>query len=499
MATIQHRRNIKQNWENVNPILAAGEFGVEVGVNGAPDRFKIGNGLSNWKQLKYFINEAELDLDAGRLSKESMDATYAPMKVKLKELWTPYSSELYPADDIISDEWVVEAGTLGTFFPLGYNSALWNDVRINAQSQKLKPNNQNAFNEGARNNPTARAYGGGVIDISFKLHDDRLGFMTQFFKNIDSMVYVSDDNGRMRRLRLRPLIMTTDTSSYGFRLIKFRKRRTRTIRFVGAFATFYQILFSPNGFMSRPADLPMSAVFGDSYRDALGAKNVSGTNVPSAESYSTLAITDYGQMRTGWATARLALGGSGWFNNGTGTASNNPGPDDTVPFLSDANVEKFKAFGKNAFRLVEIYGSINDGELSGGKAAMKARVIEGLNKLYSWDPGIRVVLWGPEPFSMPLPGDMSAAGNIHDLNRQGIMAAAVEHPAVIGFIDQNNPATPFWYGTGSEAAPVATSPQSSFVGMDGIHYNHDGGAHLADMGYTIMGEFPIEKERVMAA
>ena len=231
----------------------------------------------------------------------------------------------------------------------------------------------------------------------------------------------------------------------------------------------------------------------------MGAKNLSAGGVASAESYSTLAITGYGQMRTGWAAVRFALGGSGWFNNGSGTASNNPGPDNTVPFLSDANVAKFKAFGKNAFRLVEIYGSINDGELSGGKAAMKARVIEGLNKLYSWDPGIKVVLWGPEPFSMPSPGDMSAVGNIHDLNRQGMMEAAAEHPAVIGFIDQNNPATPFWYGTGSEASPISTSPQSSFVGMDGIHYNHDGGAHLADLGYTAMGELLIDRERLIVS
>ena len=61
MATIQHRRNIKQYWENVNPILAAGELGLEIGVDGAPDRFKLGNGLSTWMQLKYFINETEID------------------------------------------------------------------------------------------------------------------------------------------------------------------------------------------------------------------------------------------------------------------------------------------------------------------------------------------------------------------------------------------------------------------------------------------------------
>lgn len=497
MATIQHRRNIKQNWDNVNPVLAAGELGLEIGVDGAPDRFKLGNGLSNWKQLKYFINEDEIDLDAGRLSKESLDAQYSPMKVKLKELWTPYSSELYPADDLISDEWVLEGNTVTTFFPNGYLSALWNDPRLNTQSQKLIGNNPSAPNEGARNNPTARTYGGGVIDITFQLHDDRMAFMTQVFKDMDAMLYVSDETGAMRRLHPRPLVFTPNTTSFGFRYVKFKTRRTRTIRYVGSFTTFYQILFSPNGIMTKTPDLPMSAVFGDSYRDALGAKNVSAGGVPSGESYNTLAITDYGQMRTGWATVRLALGGSGWFNNGSGTASNGPGPDGTVPFLSDANVDRLKAFGKNKFRLIEIFGSINDGFLSGGKAAMKARVLEGLNKVYAWDPGIAIVIWAPEPFNMPVPPNTGAVNNVHDLNRQGMKEAAAEHPAVIGFIDQSNPLSPYWTGSGSEAEPNNASVQASMVGMDLIHYNHDGGKHIADLGYTEMGEFMIDRERLV--
>lgn len=499
MATIQHRRNIKQNWDNVNPVLAAGELGLEIGVDGAPDRFKLGNGLSNWKQLKYFINEDEIDLDAGRLSKESLDAQYSPMKVKLKELWTPYSSEIYPADDLISDEWVLEGNTVNTFFPVGYLSALWNDPRINTQTQKLIANNANAVNEGARNNPTARTYGGGVLDITFDLHDDRLAFMTQVFKDMDATVYVSDETGHMRRLRPRPLVFTLNNTSFGFRFIKFKTRRTRTIRYVGSFTTFYQILFSPNGIISRPPDLPMSAVLGDSYRDSLGSRYASVDGQASAEAYNTMAITDYGQMRTGWATVRLGLGGSGWFNNGSGTASNGPGPDGTVPFLADANLDRLKAFGKNKFRLLEIFGTINDGFLSGGKAGMKARVLEGLNKVYAWDPGIRIVIWGPEPFNMPVPPNTSAVNNVHDLNRQGMKEAAAEHPAVIGFIDQSDPAAPYWTGTGSEAAPNPGSVQSTMVGVDEIHYTHEGGKRLADLGYKAMGELMIERERLIVA
>ena len=56
MANIQFqlRRGIASEWTSVNPILAAGEIGVETDTN----RIKIGNGTSNWASLLYFIGGA---------------------------------------------------------------------------------------------------------------------------------------------------------------------------------------------------------------------------------------------------------------------------------------------------------------------------------------------------------------------------------------------------------------------------------------------------------
>lgn len=54
MPTIQNRRATKSQWSLLNPVLAAGEVGVELGD---PLKFKMGNGLTPWNQLKYFVDE----------------------------------------------------------------------------------------------------------------------------------------------------------------------------------------------------------------------------------------------------------------------------------------------------------------------------------------------------------------------------------------------------------------------------------------------------------
>lgn len=46
---IQIRRGTAATWTSVNPLLAEGELGVELDT----DKFKIGDGTSNWNSLPY--------------------------------------------------------------------------------------------------------------------------------------------------------------------------------------------------------------------------------------------------------------------------------------------------------------------------------------------------------------------------------------------------------------------------------------------------------------
>jgi len=50
---IQMRRGPAIDWATINPVLASGEWGVEVGAPGTPDRVKLGNGVTPWNQLDY--------------------------------------------------------------------------------------------------------------------------------------------------------------------------------------------------------------------------------------------------------------------------------------------------------------------------------------------------------------------------------------------------------------------------------------------------------------
>lgn len=49
ITVIKHRRDTAANWVTANPVLAAGEIGVETDTN----KFKFGNGTTAWNDLDY--------------------------------------------------------------------------------------------------------------------------------------------------------------------------------------------------------------------------------------------------------------------------------------------------------------------------------------------------------------------------------------------------------------------------------------------------------------
>jgi hypothetical protein len=55
-AKIQLLRDTQTGWNSVNPVLAAGEIGLETNNN----RFKVGDGTSQWGALTYFVDDANI-------------------------------------------------------------------------------------------------------------------------------------------------------------------------------------------------------------------------------------------------------------------------------------------------------------------------------------------------------------------------------------------------------------------------------------------------------
>ena len=70
MATrMQQRRGTAAQWTAANPTLAAGEIGFETDTN----KFKMGNGSSNWAALTYFANSALVTDIIGGALPETLD------------------------------------------------------------------------------------------------------------------------------------------------------------------------------------------------------------------------------------------------------------------------------------------------------------------------------------------------------------------------------------------------------------------------------------------
>lgn len=81
MTIIQNRQDTAANWYNVNPILAVGEIGFETNTN----KFKIGDGVTSWRDLAYpmpsktsqltndsgFINLAQIPTKTSQLQNDS--------------------------------------------------------------------------------------------------------------------------------------------------------------------------------------------------------------------------------------------------------------------------------------------------------------------------------------------------------------------------------------------------------------------------------------------
>lgn len=51
--TIKHRRDTAADWVTKNPILSAGELGYEMDTG----KFKMGNGVSRWLTMTYYLPE----------------------------------------------------------------------------------------------------------------------------------------------------------------------------------------------------------------------------------------------------------------------------------------------------------------------------------------------------------------------------------------------------------------------------------------------------------
>lgn len=145
LVRIQFRRDTANNWKGVNPVLAAGEMGIESDTN----KFKFGNGTSAWNELGYAGSEAgnvteklsELENNTGFITLSDVEAAGF---IK-QDVLTNYAlkSEV-PTDETVA-EWgyTKNAGTVKSVNNVGPNAE--GNVEISIPSKTSDLTNDSDF------------------------------------------------------------------------------------------------------------------------------------------------------------------------------------------------------------------------------------------------------------------------------------------------------------------------------------------------------------------
>lgn len=114
IANIRHRGGTAATWTSTNPILSAREMGIETDTQ----KFKFGDGTTNWNLLPYSV------ANASGTSTVNWDAV----------LNKPMNFVSDNAADFVADNLILPLGTFGyeldtKKFKIGDGSTTWNELR----------------------------------------------------------------------------------------------------------------------------------------------------------------------------------------------------------------------------------------------------------------------------------------------------------------------------------------------------------------------------------
>lgn len=127
MTQIQIRRGNAANWTTVNPVLAAGEFGVELDTL----KLKVGDGLTAWNGLTYLVDEsADVDSVNGQAGTVLLDTDDIPE-----------GGSLYFTDARARTAAVQDAITNGVTDVAPSQNAVFDALTVKLDGSQLDPDN----------------------------------------------------------------------------------------------------------------------------------------------------------------------------------------------------------------------------------------------------------------------------------------------------------------------------------------------------------------------
>lgn len=295
-------------------------------------------------------------------------------------------------------------------------------------------------------------------DISFTVTGKKFAIRYLTIKDSDAMVWIDGVPAADE-----PFAGTdpAGTGTWNWLVINRSSSDAAEVRFAGP-VTFTGVDFDSNEDVTVKATNRFTlGVISDSIFENLGVID------PKTQSPAPLLST-----LTGFRVWNMAEGGTGYINDGTGTAlSGGLGVGDyrTSPFGSDRRIASIAAAPLDALL---VNGTIND--LDWSAAEHREAMDAFLSRVAAVRPDLPVVLVSIEPLSYNGFHDQSDP-RFKALN-DNFAEVAARHSNVVGVID---PYTADWLtGTGSSSNPKGDGNQDQYVSSDGVHFNAAGQAYF---------------------
>jgi microcystin-dependent protein len=158
-SNIQVRRGLGVDWTSKNPILLAGEFGLDESTSG----IKIGNGVQSWNSLPYFAGTASItapgtvELATSAETLAVTDGTRAVTPLSLAGflpagMVSPFAGSTAPSGWLLADGAAVSRSTfsslfltIGTQYGIGNGSTTFNIPDMRGRSPVGRDANQAEF------------------------------------------------------------------------------------------------------------------------------------------------------------------------------------------------------------------------------------------------------------------------------------------------------------------------------------------------------------------
>lgn len=259
-----------------------------------------------------------------------------------------------------------------------------------------------------------------------------------------------------------------------------RERQYRVM--LPSYCYFIGVITQPQATMRKAPNVLMTIQNGDSWQEPNG--NIiappNGGAFGAGGTFRTMGLAQEIAVATGWVTALVAQGGTGYFN------ANDPSGTKSETYADAANASVFLSESRTADAINKFgagnplwwdIGGWNDGTFPGGsqaaaQSAYQSRVQSGISRLKSKKSDLRIMAASIQPVGDAATLDAIRVGSI--AGQKAAYLDAQNAPNVVGFVDM----TPMW-------------PNVSMSGARGANVNGSDKIHLTAKGAELVARYLV--------